>query len=76
MGIPIIGGVLRTVGGLILPALGKIGKGKATVAGVGIVGVATGIHAILPELAADVQALADSIVALAQAIGAVLAEFG
>ena len=76
MGLPIIGTVLSTVGRLVLPALGKIGKGKATVTGVGLIGIATAIAALLPELATDLQAIADSIVAVVQAVGTALALFG
>ena len=80
MGIPIIGfpiiGILKTVGDFVLPKLGKLGKGKATVTGVGLVAGATVVHASLPELAADLQALVDSITALVQAIGVVIGSFG
>ena len=76
MGLPIIGSVLSTVGRLVLPVLGKIGKGKATVTGVGLVGIATAIAALLPELATGLQDIADSIVAVVQALGTALALFG
>ena len=76
MGLPIIGTVLSTVGRLVLPALGKIGKGKATVTGVGLIGIATSIAALLPQLATDLQAITDSIVAVVQTVGTALALFG
>ena len=74
MGLP-IGKLLSSVGGLILPPLGKLGKGKATKTGVGLVVGATAVQAGLPELG-DIQALVDSLIVLVQAIGTAIALFG
>ncbi len=75
MGLPIIG-ILKTVGDFVLPKLGKAGKGKATATGIGAVAVVQAISALLPELAAGLQGIADSLVALVTVLGSALALFG
>jgi hypothetical protein len=69
-------GVLRAIGRVVLPPLGRIGKGKATATGVGLVAVVTAIHASLPDLLSSVQAVVDSLTLLVQTVGATMAVFG
>jgi hypothetical protein len=78
MGIPIIGGIIGIADKIIkkvvspaMPVLVK-GKGMATVSGMSLIAIAEGVKALggaLPELAVG-------IVAVAEAIGVLLAAFG
>lgn len=52
--------------------LGRIGKGLATVVGIGTAGVAT----VALELPADLPQVLELILQILQAIGAILAAFG
>lgn len=71
MGIP-ISSIVET----LLPILGKIGKGKATVVGTGTIATATAVAAAMPEDAVGALAVINALVPFLQALGALLLAFG
>ena len=74
MGLPIIGGILSTVGKLVLPALGKLGKGKATVAGVGLVAATSAVLA--PQFPFDLNEALRQVLEIVREIGIIVGLMG
>ena len=74
MGLPIIGGVLSTIGKLVLPALGKLGKGKATVTGVALAAATSAILA--PQFPFDLNEALRQVLEIIREIGVIITLLG
>lgn len=73
MGLPIIGGVLTTIGKIVLPALGKIGKGKGTVTGVAMAAVTTAV--LVPQFPFDLNEALRQVLEIIREIGVIVGLF-
>lgn len=73
-----MGSLLKLLGGVVLPLLGKVGKGKATV--VGAAGVVAGAltRGVAPHVLTDANLVGalHEVAGIVEALGTVVAAFG
>ena len=73
-----MGGLLGVLGRIVLPVLGRLGKGKATITGaVAVIAGATG-KAIAPHVLTDANLVGalHEVAGIVEALGTVVAAFG